>query len=131
MNNTRFLNKIITAKIDKPIGSNHPKYGFIYPLNYGYIQNPLNEDGKKLDCYILGIHNSLKFFTGKCIAIIHRFNDNDDKLILAPENRNFTDNEINVLTEFQEKYFKSTIIRPNDYINWNKNIPELSVTNLN
>ena len=131
MNNTNFLNKIITAKIDKPIGSNHSKYGFIYPVNYGFIPNTLSENGEKLDCYILGIHDSLEFFTGKCIAIIHRFNNNDDKLILAPENRNFTDNEINVLTEFQEKYFKSTIIRPNDYINWNKNIPELSVTNLN
>ena len=25
---------------------------------------------------------------------------------------------------------KSTILRPNDYINWNENIPELSVTSL-
>ena len=34
------------------------------------------------------------------------------------------------MTDFQEQYFKSTILRPNDYINWNENIPELSVTNL-
>lgn len=34
------------------------------------------------------------------------------------------------MTDFQEQYFKSTILRPNDYINWNENIPELSVTSL-
>ena len=34
------------------------------------------------------------------------------------------------MTDFQEQYFESIILRPSDYINWNKNIPELSVTNL-
>ena len=36
-----FLNKTLTAKIDKPIGSKHPKHEFIYPLNYGYISNTI------------------------------------------------------------------------------------------
>ena len=69
-------------------------------------------------------------FKGKCIAIIHRLNDNDDKLIIAPENKSFSNNEIRVLTEFQEQYFKSEIIRSSNYLEFNKNIPELSVTNL-
>lgn len=34
------------------------------------------------------------------------------------------------MTDFQEQYFESIILRSNNYINWNKNIPELSVTNL-
>ena len=83
-----------------------------------------------MDAYVLGIYEPLETFTGKCIAIIHRTNDNDDKLIIVPENKTFTDEEIKVLTDFQEQYFTSIILRPNDYINWNKNIPELSVTNL-
>jgi len=45
------------------------------------------------------------------IAIIHRTNDNDDKLIIAPENKNYTDEQIKALTEFQEQYFESVIIR--------------------
>ena len=53
----------------------------------------------------------LDTFTGKCIAIIHRLNDNDDKLIIVPENINFLDDEIRNLTYFQEKFFKSEIIR--------------------
>ena len=125
-----FLNKTLTVKIDKPIGSKHTKHGFIYPLNYGYIPNTISGNNEELDCYVLGIYEPIEEFTGKCIAIIHRTNDNDDKLIVVPENKTFTNLEIRALTNFQEQYFESTIIRPDNYINWNKNIPELTVTNL-
>ena len=50
-------------------------------------------------------------FEGKCIAVIHRTNDNDDKLIVVPEGKNYTDEEIRMLTNFQEQYFESEIIR--------------------
>ncbi len=130
MNNIDYLNKTITVKIDRPIGSKHPEYGFIYPVNYGFVPNTISDDGEELDCYILGIFEPLETFTGKCIAIIHRINDNDDKLVIVPENRYFLNNEIKVLTEFQERYFENKIIRNSDYLEFNKNIPELSVTNL-
>lgn len=130
MENIEYLNKIWKIKIDRPMGSKHPKHGFIYPVNYGYVPNTISGDSEELDAYVLGIYEPLETFTGKCIAIIHRTNDNDDKLIIVPENKTFTDEEINVLTDFQEQYFTSIILRPNDYINWNKNIPEFSVTNL-
>ena len=130
MNNIDYLNKTITVKIDRPIGSKHPEYGFIYPINYGFVPNTISNDGEELDCYILGIFEPLETFTGKCIAIIHRINDTDDKLVIVPENRYFSNNEIKVLTEFQERYFENKIIRNSDYLEFNKNIPELSVTNL-
>lgn len=50
-------------------------------------------------------------YKGKCIAIIHRTNDNDDKLVIAREGINYTDNQIKALTEFQERFFESIIIR--------------------
>ena len=106
-----FLNKIITVKVDRPMGSRHPRHGFIYPVNYGYIPETISGDGEELDAYILGIYEPLETFTGKCIAIIHRTNDNDDKLIVVPENLTFTNNEIRVLTDFQERFFDSEIIR--------------------
>ncbi len=130
MNNINYLDKILEVKIDRPLGSKHPKHGFIYPVNYGYIPNTISGDGEELDCYVLGIHEPIETFKGKCIAIIHRLNDNDDKLIIAPENKSFSNNEIRVLTEFQEQYFKSEILRSSNYLEFNKNIPELSVTNL-
>lgn len=130
MNNIEYLNKTLEIKIDRPIGSKHPKHGFIYPINYGYVPNTISGDGEELDAYILGIYEPLDTFIGKCIAIIHRTNDNDDKLVIVPESKTFTDSEIKVLTDFQEQYFESIIIRADNYINWNKITPELSVTNL-
>ena len=130
-NSIKFLNKTIDIKVDRPLGSKHPKHGFIYPVNYGYVPNTTSSDGEELDAYILGIYEPLETFTGKCIAIIHRTNDTDDKLVIVPENKFFSNREIHVLTDFQEQYFESIIIRPDSYINWNANIPELSVTNLN
>lgn len=112
MNNLDYLNKTITIQIDRPMGSKHPKHGFIYPVNYGYVPNTISGDGEELDCYVLGIYEPLTTFTEKCIAIIHRTNDNDDKLIIVPENTMFTDDEIRVLTAFQERFFESEIIRP-------------------
>lgn len=131
MKNLEYLNKIIEAKIDRPIGSSHPKYpDHIYLVNYGYIPNTVSGDGKELDCYVLGEYKPLSEFKGKCIAIIHRLNDDDDKLILAPENRNFTNAEIRLLTDFQERFYKSEIIRNSNFIDSNKNISELCNTNL-
>ena len=106
-----YLNKIVDVKIDRPMGSKHPKHNFIYPVNYGYIPNTISGDGEELDCYVLGVFEPLETFSGKCIAIIRRINDNDDKLIIVPNNRQFSDNEIRVLTEFQERFFESEIIR--------------------
>ena len=113
MNNMNFLDKIVTVKIDRPLGSIHSKKfpNHIYPINYGYIPNTVSGDGEELDAYILGIYEPLETFTGKCIAIIHRIDDNDDKLVVVPENRYFSNDEIRVLTEFQERFFKSKIIK--------------------
>ena len=130
MDNIEYLNKTLEITIDRPMGSKHPKYGFIYPINYGYVPNTISEDSEELGAYILGIYKPLDTFIGKCIAIIHRTDDNDDKLVIVPENKTFTDSEIKALIDFQEQYFKSIIIRADNYISWNKIIPELSVTNL-
>lgn len=93
------------------MGSCHPKHGFIYPVNYGYIAGTISGDGEELDAYVLGEHKPLDKFTGKVIAIIHRLDDNDDKLVVMADGRNYTDEQIIALTEFQEKWFKIEILR--------------------
>ena len=130
MDNKKYLEKTLEVKIDRPFGSKHPKHGFIYPVNYGYVPNTISGDGEELDCYVLGVFEPLETFRGKCIAIIHRLDDNDDKLIIVPENKSFSNQEIRALTEFQERFFESEIIRDSNYLEFNKSIPELSVTNL-
>ena len=111
MDNKEYINKIIKVKIDRPFGTKHPKHGFIYPINYGYIPNTISGDGEELDCYVLGVFEPLLEFEGKCIAIIHRTNDNDNKLIIVPKEKEYSDEAIEALVEFQERYFEHTIIR--------------------
>ncbi len=106
-----FLGKSVFIEIDRPMGSKHPEYGFVYEINYGFVPGVKALDGDELDAYVLGVAKPLKGFSGKCIAVIHRIDDNDDKLVLVPKGRIFSDNEIRKLTNFQEKFFKSVIIR--------------------
>lgn len=124
----KYLNQVLKVKIDRPLGSKHPKHGFIYPVNYGYVPNTISGDGEELDCYILGVFEPLIEFKGKCIAIIHRTNDDDDKLIIVPENKDFSNKEIDALVEFQERFFEHEIIR--EETKFNSLIPELSVSNI-
>ena len=111
VNTKSYIGKLVKVKIDRPMGSKHPKHGFIYPVNYGYVPNTVSEDGEEIDCYVLGIFEPIDEFEGKCIAVIHRTNDNDDKLIVVPKEKEYSDDEIRVLTEFQERFFESVIIR--------------------
>ena len=109
--NKKYIGKIVEVKMDRPLGSTHPKHGFIYPVNYGYIPNTVSGDGEELDCYVLGQHKPLDTFSGEVIAVIHRTNDNDDKLVVVQKGKNYTDEQIRALTEFQEQYFESVIYR--------------------
>ena len=111
MENKEYLGKIITIKIDRPFGTKHPKHGFIYPVNYGYVPNTISGDGEELDAYLLGVFEPVEEYEGECIAIIHRTNDNDDKLIVVPQSKKYSDEAIDALTEFQEQYFEHIIIR--------------------
>ncbi len=106
-----YIGKTIGVKIDRPLGGKHPEHGLVYPVNYGYVPNTISGDGEEIDCYVLGVFEPLETFTGECIAIVHRTNDNDDKLIIVPENKRYSDEAIEALTEFQERFFEHTILR--------------------
>ena len=108
----KYLNQSLTIHIDRPLGSRHPEHGFIYPLNYGYLPGVPSGDGEDLDAYLLGVFEPVSEYTGVCIAILHRLDDDDDKLIIAPPGITYTDEQVTALTEFQERFFTSEIIRP-------------------
>jgi len=109
---TNFLGKMVDVIMDRPLGSIHPKYkDLYYCTNYGYVPNTMGPDDEEVDAYVLGVFEPIKEFTGRCIAVIKRHDDNDDKLIVVPDGLNFTDEQIKVLTEYQERFFKSYIIR--------------------
>lgn len=100
----------VTVKIDRPLGSYHPKHkDLYYPINYGYVEGVIAGDGEEQDAYILGINEPLETFTGNIIAVIHRINDNETKWVVAKENTNYTVQEIEKQVQFQEKYFEHFI----------------------
>lgn len=111
MKTENYLGQLVNVKMDRPLGTKHPKHGFIYLVNYGYIPGTVSGDGEELDAYVLGEFEPLDEFEGKVIAIIRRTNDNDDKLVVAKEGKNYTDDQIRALVEFQEQFFESIIIR--------------------
>ena len=91
-----YLGKGVLVKIDRPLGCKHPKHNFYYPVNYGYIPGTISGDGEELDAYVLGEFKPL---------------DEDDKLVVMDKDKNYTDEQIRALTEFQEQYFENEIIR--------------------
>jgi inorganic pyrophosphatase len=99
-----YLGKSVRAEIDRPLGSRHPEHGFLYLLNYGHVPGVCAPDGEDMDVYVLGVFEPLTMFEGRCIAIIHRLDDQDDKLVLVPDGKTYTDEQILALTEFQEQF---------------------------
>jgi len=105
------IGKTITARIDRPLGSRHPKHpDLFYRINYGYVPGIFAPDGEEQDVYILGVYEPLETFTGRIIGIVHRQNDTEDKWIVAPDGYRFTKEEILELVWFQERYFDSELL---------------------
>ena len=78
-------------------------------MNYGYVEGIIAPDGEEQDAYILGVDEPLAEYTGKIIAVIHRYDDVEEKWVVAPENMSFTKEEIMEQVKFQEQYFESEI----------------------
>lgn len=106
-----FLGKEVNVEIDRQLGTRHPKHGFMYMLNYGFIPNTISGDGEELDAYLVGVYEPVATSKGHVIAVIHRTNDDDDKLVVAPTGKEYSDDAIKAMTEFQERFFESIIIR--------------------
>ena len=105
------LGKSVKVIVDRPLGTYHPKHkGIYYSVNYGYIEGTTAADGEEQDAYILGVDEPIKEFNGKVIAVIHRFNDIEEKWVVAPEEASFTKDEIMQQVDFQEQFFKTKII---------------------
>ena len=106
-----YLGKTVHIGIDRPIGYVHHKgkYDLVYPINYGYIPDVLGGDGEEMDVYLLGVDAPVKEFDAHIIAIVHREDDIEDKLVGAPIGMTFTADEIAAAVHFQEQYYRSYI----------------------
>lgn len=109
----KYLGKKVDIKIDRSLGSKHPKYDLVYSINYGFVEGTVQADGEELDAYVIGPKEPLQNFTGTCVAYIERENDPGDlKLIIVSDDlKTITDEEILTTVNFQEKFFKSKVKR--------------------
>lgn len=106
-----YLGKTVDVVIDRPIGYVHVTKGVTlhYTVNYGYLPGVTGGDGEEQDVYILGVEEPLTHFTGRIIGAIRREDDNEDKLVAAPEGMLFHQAQIAEATYFVEQYFQSTV----------------------
>ena len=105
------MGKVVSVVIDRPIGHTHVTKGITlhYTVNYGYIPGVFAPDGEEQDAYILGVSEPVTEFVGQVIAVIHRYDDIEEKWVVAPVGMTFTKEEIAALVAFQEQYFKTEI----------------------
>lgn len=106
------MGKTVNIIIDRPIGYVHFTKGIRldYTINYGYLPGITGGDGEEQDVYVLGVDEPLEAFTGRIIAAVLRADDNEDKLVAAPEGVTFSKEEIMDAIRFVEKYFLSEVI---------------------
>ena len=106
-----FLGKPVTVQIDRPIGYIHHTKGVTlhYTVNYGFLPGVMGGDGDEQDVYVLGVSEPVKEFTGRIIGAIRRRDDNEDKLVAAPEGMSFHQAQIGEQVHFVEKYFDSKV----------------------
>lgn len=113
MTTSDYIGKEIEVKIDRPLGTKHPKFDWTYPINYGLIENTVQGDGEEIDVYVIGPEVPLETFRGTCIGYIARSDDpGDHKLIAVSKGlENITDEEIMKAVHFQEQWFNPALKR--------------------
>lgn len=115
------IGQVVSGKIDRPKGSCHPRHKeMIYPINYGYVTGIKGGDGAEQDIYLFGENSAVAEYTGKVIAVYHRYDDNETKWIVVPCDKKGvihsdielpSDDEIYAQIAFQEQFFSGVLIR--------------------
>ncbi|MEH2166364.1 MAG: hypothetical protein V7K41_06770 [Nostoc sp.] len=73
---------INNLKIDRPKGTSHPRYpSFVYPLDYGYLENTRSGDGANIDVWI-GSLSSKKVTAVICSVDLEK-RDTEIKILLG------------------------------------------------
>ena len=67
--------------VDRPRGSRHPRHGFVYPLDYGYLKGTSSMDGGGIDLW-LGSQPGLPL-TGIIVTVDLTKRDSEIKLLLG------------------------------------------------
>ena len=105
---TKYLGQSVHVEIDRPLGSKHPRFDFIYQTNYGFIPGTRAGDGHEIDAYVLGESKPLAAYDGQCIAVILRKDDVEHKLVVS--NQCHDKQTIQKMVGFVEDYYDTELI---------------------
>ncbi len=106
-----YLGKKVNIQIDRPIGYVHQTeaYSRTYPINYGFLPGVFGGDGEEQDAYLVGVDEPVSSYTGIVIGIVHRRDDVEDKLVVAPPGKVFYQHEIAAAVHFTEQYYETYV----------------------
>ncbi|NYT92306.1 inorganic pyrophosphatase [Salinispora sp. H7-4] len=107
-----YLGVPVRVVVDRPLGSAHPRAGFRYELNYGYLPGVTAPDGDNLDAYLVGVDTPVAEAEGVCVAVVHRLYEDDDKLVVLVAGDEPDDARLRELVHFQEGDRPYEIVRP-------------------
>lgn len=102
--------EIVINRPNHPLGSRPPHYGYEYPVNYGYLPEIMAGDGEAIDVYMLGVAQPVEQATARCIAVIHRHDDDEDKLVATLDGAPLKADEILRQLWFQKRFFQVEIL---------------------
>jgi inorganic pyrophosphatase len=105
------LGSVVRVIVDRPMGSRHPSARFRYSVNYGYVPGAVAPDGAELDAYLLGPAGPIETAVGRCVAVVLREDQDDDRLVVVTDNQQYTDAEILRMVAFQEGHGRHRIVR--------------------
>ena len=67
-----FLGKEVAVEIDRPLGTRHPKHGFMYMLNYGFVPNTISGDGEDKHLIVYEEHVDTPFHNEESLKDVEK-----------------------------------------------------------
>ena len=105
-----WIGRTVDVIIDRPAGSAHPRWGWIYPINYGYVPGTTAGDGEEIDVYLLDVREPLERCTATIIGCVLRADDVEFKLIGVRDGGAWSAAAISEAVAFQERFFSSRVM---------------------
>lgn len=98
------LGRNVRVRVARPIGTKHPKFGFTYERNFGFVEGVKSPNGLPQGAYILGIDHPVREFEGRVAAVVRRENRRGVAWVVVPKSKRLIESEIRDDLEFAEKY---------------------------
>lgn len=98
------LGRMVHVTVDHPWGVKDPQQQELrYELNFGYVQEVLEEQNEWQDAYVLGVEHPVEVFEGEVVALIERIKTGECVWVVSRQGSRVTEEQVRVATRFREK----------------------------